>query len=224
MDSVSTIELIGLSVTVALSPFPILVIVPLLTGERARMRGGLLAFGWAVGLLIALGVSSLILNVVADGVGTDAAGSTWIDWVKAAVGIVLVAVSMKTVRARPRTGEEPTEPGLITSLAGASNLKVLAIGIALAALNPKIILLAIGAASAIADGGISIAIGGATFVLIGSLSTLALLLVRLADTAKSGRVLAWASRAMARHGGVVIAGLLTVIGIGLIAEFLATLG
>ncbi|MCB0879088.1 MAG: GAP family protein [Thermoleophilia bacterium] len=213
---VSIIELVGVSVTVGLSPFPILAIIPLLGDPRGRGRAVALALGWSLGLLAGIIVATAAATMIDDTAGGGSTG--WIGWTKAVLGVLLVAVAAKSWHSRPRTGADREASGWLDALASASTARIWLTGTALSLANPKIVVLALGATSAIASGPISTAAGIAVFVVVGSSGMLALLAVAIVDRPSTARLLGRAEAFMTRHGSAIVGVLLAVIGTLLVID------
>lgn len=220
--NVALLELLGLSVTVGLSPFPILAMIPLVSDPDGRARARALALGWSLGLLAAIVVALLLVEGLGAPAGAGDASRT-VGWIKLLLGVVLVAVAVKSWMSRPRSDADRADPAWMASLASATVPRIGITGLALAAANPKILVLALGAASAITTAPVTRITGAALFVVIGSLSLLALLVAAAVDGPVTRRALAGAEAFMSRHGSTILAALLGVIGVLLVGDGLDVL-
>jgi threonine/homoserine/homoserine lactone efflux protein len=163
-----------MAVGVALSPVPIIAVVLMLVSRRARVNGPLFILGWLIGLA-AVGV--LVLGIVGPN-NTDDSGepATWVSWLKIVLGALLLLLALKQWRSRPHEGDEPEMPKWMGPIDAFTPIKAAGAGVLLSALNPKNLLLAIGAGAAIALTGISggeQAVAYAVFAVIGTIGVAA---------------------------------------------------
>ena len=159
-----------LAIAVALSPIPIIAAILVLVSPRARSNGPAYVAGCLVGLAV---VGTIVLLVAGP---TDASENgepaTWVSVLKLVLGVLLLLVALKEWRARPRQGEVPETPKWMGAIDRFTVVKAFGTGVLLSGGNPKNLLLAIGAAAAIAQTGIpgsEQAIAYAVFALIGTL-------------------------------------------------------
>jgi threonine/homoserine/homoserine lactone efflux protein len=160
-------QVIAFAVGVALSPVPIIGVVLMLSGPRARSNGPAFLLGWMLGLAV---VGTIVL-LVASGAEASEEGTpaTWVGVVKIVLGVLLLFVAARQWRGRPREGEEAELPGWMRAVDTFTAPRAFGLAAALAAINPKNLLLTVGAAAAIAQTGASTgnqAIALAVFVLL----------------------------------------------------------
>lgn len=142
-----------LAIGVAVSPMPIVAVVLMLVTPRARTNGPAFLLGWMAGV----GVAGGILLVVADpaGASDDGAPATWVSWVKLVLGVLLLAVAVHQWRGRPHAGDDVAAPKWMAALDTFKPPQALGTATALAAVNPKNLLLIVGGAAAVAQTGAS---------------------------------------------------------------------
>ncbi|WCB94430.1 hypothetical protein DSM104299_03167 [Baekduia alba] len=164
-------QVLSFAVGVAISPLPIIAVVLMLATPSGRLNGPAFLGGWLLGLA-AVGTIVLIASSGADATDADGAPATWVSWLKIVLGVLLLGVAVKQWRGRPRAGEEGTLPGWMKTIDTFTPTRSVAMGVALSAINPKNLLLTIGAAAAIAQTGASTgsqAAALAVFVVVGAL-------------------------------------------------------
>jgi threonine/homoserine/homoserine lactone efflux protein len=218
-------QILTLGVGVALSPIPIIAVVLMLGTPRGRANGPAFVLGWVIGLAV---VGAIVL-AVAGGAGAkeDAEPATWVDVVKIAVGVLLVLVAVRQWRGRPRRDAEAELPGWMRTIDTFTPTRSLAIAAGLSGINPKNLLLTVGAATAIAQTDISTgeqAIALAVFILVGTLGPgipVAIYFV-LGDRAR--RLLDDLKTRMAANNAAIMAVLCLVIGVKLIGDGISGLG
>jgi threonine/homoserine/homoserine lactone efflux protein len=163
-------QVLSFAVGVAISPIPIIAVVLMLATPRGRTNGPAFIGGWLVGLSV-VGTLVLLGSSGADAT-TDSAPATWTEWLKIGLGVLLLLVAVKQWRGRPAQGTESELPKWMATIDGFTAGKAAGMGALLAGVNPKNLLLTVGAAAAIAQTGASSgsqAAALAVFVIIGTL-------------------------------------------------------
>ena len=217
-------QVLSLGVGVALSPVPIIAVVLLLGTARARANGPAFVLGWVTGLAI---VGTIVL-LAASGADASESGepATWVDVLELVLGCLLVLVAVRQWRGRPREGDEAALPKWMQTIDTVAPGKALAMGALLSGVNPKNLLLTLGAASAIAQTGVDTgqqAVALAVFVAIGTLGPGLPVAIYFALGARAKRVLDDLKLWMAAHNAAIMAVLCLVIGTKLIGDAIAGL-
>jgi threonine/homoserine/homoserine lactone efflux protein len=180
--------------------------------------------GWVTGLAI---VGTIVL-LAASGAEASESGepATWVDVLELVLGCLLVLLAVKQWRGRPREGDEAALPKWMQTIDTVAPGKALAMGALLSGVNPKNLLLTLGAASAIAQTGIDTGqqvIALAVFVAIGTLGPGLPVAIYFALGARAKRVLDDLKVWMAAHNAAIMAVLCLVIGAKLIGDAIAGL-
>jgi hypothetical protein len=213
-----------LAIGVALSPVPIIAVVLMLTTPRAGSNGIAFVVGW----LLALGVIGAIVLALAGPADASDNGepATWASWLKLVLGVLLLVVAARQFRGRPHEGDEAALPKWMNAIDRFGPGKALGSGAALAGLNPKNLLLAVGGAVAIAQTGISggqQAVAYVVFAVIGTLGVGVPVVLYLAMGKRSaellGRLKAW----MGHNNAVIMSVLCLVIGMKLVGDAISGL-
>ncbi len=163
-------QVLSFGVGVALSPVPIIAVVLMLGTARGRVNGPAFIAGWIVGLAV-VGTIVLLASGGADA-SEDGAPATWVSVLKLMLGLLLALVAVKQWRGRPRDPADAHLPTWMGTIDRFTPGRATAMGVALSAINPKNLVLTVGAAAAIAQTGESTgsqAVALAIFVLIGTL-------------------------------------------------------
>jgi threonine/homoserine/homoserine lactone efflux protein len=213
-------QVLPFAVGVAISPVPIIAVILMLVTVHARANGPAFIVGWIVGLSI-IGVIG-----IAGASGDSSGPPTWLVWLQAVLGVLLLVVAARQYRARPQDGEVAPTPKWMGAIDSFTPGKALGAGVLLSALNPKNLLLAVGAAATIEQTGASTgdeAIAYLVFALIASIgvTTPVVLFFALGDRAPAvlERIKTW----MGRNNAVIMAVLCLVIGVKLIGQALSGL-
>lgn len=156
------------------------------------------------------------------GAGTDDGGpETWVSFVKLAVGALFLLLAARTWRTRPRAGQEAAMPKWMQAIDTFTTGKSFGVGLLLSGVNPKNLALTIAAATAIAQTGSSggeAALALAVFILVGSLSIIAPVVIYFAMGPKGAVVLEEIKQWMAAHNAAIMTVLLLVLGMKLIGD------
>jgi threonine/homoserine/homoserine lactone efflux protein len=217
-------QILPLGIAVALSPLPIVVVVLMLVTERARSNGPSFVLGWVAGLAI---VGAVVLAIASPtDASEDGQPATWVAVLKLVLGTLLLLVALRQWRTRPREGEDPPVPKWMRALDGFTAPKALLAAAFLSGLNPKNLLLSVGAALAIAQTGIS---GGqqaaayTVFVLIATVGIATPVVIYFALGTRSAAILGHLKDWMSHNNAVIMAVLCLVIGAKLIGDGVAAL-
>jgi len=216
--------ILPLAVGVALSPIPIIAVVLMLVTARARSKGPAFVAGWLAGLAI---VGAIVL-AVAGGVGASDEGEpeTWASVLELVLGALLVLAALRRWRGRPTAGADPETPKWMAAIDGFSPVKSLGMGVLLSGLNPKNLMLAVAAAAAIAQTGISggeQAVAYAVFAVLGTLGVGTPVVLYLVMGERSQDMLDRLKRWMSMHNAAIMTVLLLVIGVKLIGSAIGAL-
>jgi threonine/homoserine/homoserine lactone efflux protein len=215
-------QVLPFAVGVAISPVPIIAVILMLVTAHARVNGPAFIVGWIVGLSI---IGVIVIGIA--GAGGDSSGPpTWLLWLQAVLGVLLLLVAARQFRSRPQDGDVAPTPKWMGAIDSFTPGKALGAGVLLSALNPKNLLLAVGAAATIEQTGASTsdeAIAYLVFALIASIgvATPVVLFFVLGDRAPAllDRMKTW----MAQNNAVIMAVLCLVIGVKLIGQALSGL-
>lgn len=214
-------EVLPAALGVALSPFPIIAIVLVLSTPKARANALGFALGWVVGVSVITAVLVFVTGP-ADDAGSDAA--TVVGWIKVVVGVALLALAAKKWRTRPRDGEEPTTPGWMASLDAIEPVRAIGLGAALGAANPKNLAFTFAAASSISELGLSgsdAAVAGAIYVALASITVLAPVGAHLVSGPRVEPALNSVKEFMLANNAVIMMVILLVLGAKVLGDGLA---
>ncbi len=164
-------EVLTFAIAVAISPIPIIAVILMLFSTRARVNGPAFLFGWVVALAA---VSTIVYVVSHDGnVASSSTAADSVSWGKIVLGVVFLLLARRNWRNRPAPGAQPTMPGWMARVDSLSPLQAAGLGVVLAAVNPKNLILTMGSAAGLAQLGLSTSdaiVAIAVFVLLASVS------------------------------------------------------
>ena len=101
-------DILPLALGVAISPIPIIAVILMLLSPKARENGPAFLVGWVAGLAVV----SIVVTVLSGnaGLGSGGGGSAMGSLIKVVLGLLLVGLSVRDFRNRPRSGEQPPLP------------------------------------------------------------------------------------------------------------------
>jgi threonine/homoserine/homoserine lactone efflux protein len=217
-------QVLAFGVGVTLSPIPIIAVVLMLATPKGRVNGPAFLAGWILGLAV---VGTIVL-LVSSGAGASENGgpAEGLSIVKLALGVLLLVVALRQWRGRPHGDATPELPKWMRTIDTFTPPRACGIAIALSAVNPKNLLLTVGAGAAIAQTGASTgdqAVALVVFVLLGTLGpgipVAIYFLMRDRATEILGSLRGW----MARENATIMAVLCLIIGAKLIGDAISGL-
>jgi hypothetical protein len=149
----ATGEILPLAIGIAISPLPIIAVILMLTTPRARTNGPAFLGGWLLGLVVVGGV----VLVVADAAGAASSDerSRLVSAITLGLGVVLLVLSWRQFKGRPKPGADTPPPKWMKALDGFTATRSLAVGALFSGVKPKNLILTAAAAASIAKSGIA---------------------------------------------------------------------
>ncbi|HZC75122.1 MAG TPA: GAP family protein, partial [Gaiellaceae bacterium] len=146
-------EVLTFAIGVAISPVPIIAVILMLFSQRARVNGPMFLLGWIVALALVSGV----VYAVADtgNAATSSTASDGISWGKIVLGVLFLLLAVRQWRSRPKPGTDPELPKWMAGIDSLQPGKAFGLGALLAGVNPKNLILTLGAAAGLAQLGLS---------------------------------------------------------------------
>jgi len=212
-------EILTFAVGVAISPVPIIAVILMLFSERARVNGPAFLLGW----LIALGAVSAAVYALSDvsKASTSSTAADTIAWGKIVLGALLLLMEVRSWRQRPDAGEQAPMPKWMSGIDRMTAATAFGLGLLLAGINPKNLILTAGAAAGLAQLGLSTSdavVSLIVFVVIGSLTIAGPVFYYLTGgeraKARLDTVKAW----LVAHNAAVMTVLFLIFGANLIAK------
>ncbi len=217
-------DILPMAIGVAVSPVPIIAVILMLFGPRARTTGPAFALGW----VLALSVVGGVVLVVADtsDVSSEQDPSDAVFAVKLIIGLLFLVLAVRQWSSRPKEGEEPEMPGWMSAIDQFTPIRAFGMAILLAGVNPKNLGLTLAAGSTIAQAGLSDAdpwIVLLVFVALASLTVVLPVAYYLVAGDSAERALNTMKSWLIANNATVMAVLLLVIGVMLIGDGLGGL-
>lgn len=136
------------AVAIAISPVPIIAVILMLMSPRPKQLGLAFLTGWFVGVLVATTVVTLLAGVIPEP-DTSGGSQPIIGAIQLTLGVLLLLLGIKQWRSRPAPGTEAKLPAWMSKIDSMGALAALALAFALAAVNPKNLLVAAAAGTVI---------------------------------------------------------------------------
>jgi hypothetical protein len=215
-------DLLPAGLAVALSPFPVIAIVLVLSSDRASTLGPAFAAGWLVGL------SAITAGFIAFAGGTSDPGepAPLLGWLRVVLGLGLLALAVAKWWGRPPAGEEVPLPPWMASLDDLSPTRAVGYGAALGGLNPKNLALAGAGGTTIGQaalGAQSSALAGLVFVALGSSTVVGAVVAHLVAGERAAPALSAVSQFMTDHHTGIMVVVLALLGATVLGEGLGAI-
>lgn len=212
-------DILPLALGVAISPIPIIAAILMLLPPKA----GSTATGFTVGWVLGIGGGYAVFVTIASVVGLDAGsgGNSTTATIKIVLGVLLLLLAAKQWRERPHAGEEPTMPAWLAAIDKVTPATAFGLGVLLSVVNPKNLLMIVGAAVAVSHLGVdgtTLTVAGVVFTVIAA-STVAVPVI--AYFSARDRVTGWLTELkvwLTANNAAVMATLLLVIGVVMIGK------
>ncbi|MFT2816473.1 GAP family protein [Leifsonia sp. A12D58] len=212
-------DVLSLALGILISPIPIIAAILMLLSPRARATSIGFMVGWILGIAFAVTLFTLISSLLPEPGADDSkpvAGT-----IKIILGILLLLLALRQWRGRPRGDDEPKLPGWMKAIDSMTAAKGVGLGFLLAAVNPKNLLLSIGAgliigASGLPAGQVTVVI--IVFTVIAGASVLVPVIAYLVASARMAGPLDAMRTWMTRENAVIMSVLLLLLGVVLIGK------
>lgn len=207
-------QLLPLAVGIAISPIPIIATILVLLSPQARRSGVAFMLGWLAGIVVAVVVFTLLSSVIPE---SDTSVPHPIKaTIQLLAGLALLFMAVRQWRNRPQAGTEPTLPGWMGALDSMPTGKVFGLGFLLAAVNPKNLVLAIGAGVSLGSAALplgSLVIVIVIFVVIAGSTVSVLVIANLVVSRQIQGILASLRVFLVGNNAIVMSVLLLLIGV-----------
>lgn len=163
-------DFLPLALAVAISPVPIIAVILMLLTPRAGAASRGFLFGWLAGIVVGLVLFAILAAVAGIGSGGS---STWGAVIRLLLGTLLLLLAAGQWRSRPRSGEPAALPGWLKAIDKVTPPLAVGLGFLLAAVNPKNLVLLVGAGVDLGGAGLSAgaAVGAGAFFVVLAAST-----------------------------------------------------
>jgi threonine/homoserine/homoserine lactone efflux protein len=212
-------DILPLALGVAISPIPIIAAILMLLSPKARSNGVGFLLGWIIGIIVGVTVFTLLASAIpaSDPNAAQPIKGT----IQLIIGVLLLLLAVGQWRKRPRKGEEVVLPTWMQAIDKMRFPVAFGFAFLLSAVNPKNLIMAAGAGTAIATAGLPI--GGEIAVIaiytVIAASTVAIPVIGYLFAADRLRApLASLREWLGKENSIIMAVLLLVIGVAMIGK------
>jgi Sap-like sulfolipid-1-addressing protein len=212
-------DILPYAIGVAISPVPIIAVILMLFSARAKVNGPLFMTGWAAALAVVAGAAYLLST--AGDAGTDSGASDGVSWSQVVFGVLFLLLAGRSWRNQPEPGAEPAMPKWMAGIDSFTPGKALGLGALLGGVNPKNLLLSLGAGSSLAQldaGTTDTVVALIVFVLLGSITVAGPVVYYLVGGDRAKAELDTMKTWLGAHNAAVMTVLFLVFGVVLIAK------
>lgn len=214
--------ILPLALGVAISPIPIIAAILMLLSPKAKGTSVGFLLGWVLGIVVALVVFILLASVIPE--SDPDASKPIAGTVELLLGVLLLVLALRQWRSRPKAGEQPKLPAWMNAIDQLNAGRGFLLGFALAAVNPKNLLLAASAGVAIGTAGLGlgqIVVVALVFVLIAAITVLGPVVAYLVASARLAGPLDSLRVWLVHNNATIMTVLLLVIGVAVIGKGIA---
>lgn len=212
-------EILPLALGIAISPIPIIAAILMLLSPKAKSTSLGFLLGWVLGIVAAVVVFTLLSSILPQDDADEPAPIAGV--IKLVLGAGLLFLAFRQWRSRPHGDAEPALPKWMSAIDTMTAVRALVLGFLLSGLNPKNLLMGVGAGVAIGSESLT---GGETtlaiviFTLIAAASVavpvIAYLIAATKMTGPLGSLRTW----LVHNNATVMTVLLLVIGVVMIGK------
>jgi len=213
-------ETLPFAIGVAASAVAVIALVLILQGSRALPSGLSFTLGWVLGVGVVCAVG------VAFGLAVSDDPARWTQWLRTLLGALLLVAAVRKWRQRVPSGQEPTPPKWMSGLQDSAPGKAAVLGFLLGGINPKNLMLTLGAAATLGASGLSSSelwITGIAYVIVASLTVLVPMGIYILMRSKADELLANLGEWMKSNSDAITIVVLVIFGVKLLLGGLAGL-
>lgn len=221
------LEIIGATLAnataIAISPIPVIAVILMLMSPRAVTMGVSFLAGWLLGILVATTVFTPLADVVPEP-ETNGGSQPILGTAQLVLGAGLLLLAVKQWRGRPRDGETPELPAWMSKIDTMKPGAAFVLAVALAAVNPKNLLVAASAGATIGRGSggmVEAIVPILVFTLIAGLSVLAPVVIVLVARNAAGTALTGIREWLTTNNAAIMTVVLVVLGAQVLGKGLA---
>lgn len=213
-------ETLPFAIGVAASAVAVIALVLILQGSRALPSGLSFTLGWVLGVGVVCAVG------VAFGLAVSDDPARWTQWLRTLLGALLLVAAVRKWRQRVPSGQEPTPPKWMSGLQDSAPGKAAVLGFLLGGINPKNLMLTLGAAATLGASGLSSSelwITGIAYVVVASVTVLVPMGIYVLMRSKADELLANLGEWMKSNSDAITIVVLVIFGVKLLLGGLAGL-
>lgn len=212
-------DVLPLALGIAISPIPIIAAILMLLSPKAKGTSVGFLVGWILGIVVAVVVFTLLASIIPE---QDPDASKPVSGtIKLVLGVLLLFLAARQWRSRPKAGEEPPLPKWMAAIDDMTSGRGFGLGFILSAVNPKNLIMAVGAGVIIGTGGLTVgedALVILLFTVIAASTVAVPVIAYLVASARMAAPLESLRAWLVHNNATVMAVLLLVIGVVVIGK------
>jgi hypothetical protein len=215
-------QVLPFAIAIALSPFPIIGLILILFTKQARTNSLVFTLGWIVGLAVVAAIIWALFSTGRITAGSDSAESG-ASLITLLLGLALLFLAWRQWQSRPKPGEPVKTPKWMATTDSITTPGAFGLGFLLSGVNPKNLILNIGAALTIAQAPLDSTetlIVVIIYLLLASVSVIALVVYYQVAGAGAENTLNDLRAWLIQNNTAVMAVLLLVFGVKFVGDFL----
>lgn len=212
-------EILPLAVAIAISPVPIIATILMLMSPRAKAMGFSFLGGWVLGIVVAVTAFTLLAGIIPE--PTSGGSQPIVGAIQLVLGAALLFMAVRQWRGRPRSSEDAELPKWMSAIDTMKPAAALGLAFLLAAINPKNLLLAVAAGTAIGRSELEVSatvVVIAVFVVIAAISVAVPVIGYSVAPQKAEAMLDRVREWLTMNNSTIMAVLLLVIGAQLLGK------
>jgi threonine/homoserine/homoserine lactone efflux protein len=212
-------DILPLALGIAVSPIPIIAAILMLLSPKAKGTSVGFLLGWVLGIVVAVVVFTLLASVVTP--SDPDASNPVAGWIKIILGLGLLVLAVRQWRSRPKPGEAAALPKWMAAIDTMTTGRGFGLGFLLSAVNPKNLLMGIGAGVIVGSAGLTTgeaAVAIAVFTLVAASSVAIPVIAYLVASKRMAGPLESLRTWLLQNNATVMAVLLLVIGVVVIGK------
>lgn len=218
MDTIGNV--LPYAIGIAISPVPIAAAILLLLGPGAPRSAVGFGAGWVIGIVAAVSVLTWLLQLLPG--SEDTAARPVVATVQLILAGCLLALAARQWRHQMTPDAEPATPPWMRAIDRTTPIAAVGLGLALAAANPKNLLLAASSASVISASD-SIVAGLAVHSILASSTVVAPIVYYLIAGDRAAEALQRLRTWLTEHNSAIMTGVLLVLAASLVGKALGNL-
>jgi len=212
-------QILPLAIGIAISPMPIIAAILMIMSTKGRTTSLGFLLGWVLGIITAVIAFTLLSSLLPDGGPTGPQPIKGV--IQLVLGVLLLLLAVRQWRSRPKPGHAATLPKWMQAIDTMRFLPAAGLGFALAAINPKNLLLAVSTGASIGAGALDPAgtvVVIAVFVVIASATVVVPVVGYAVAADRLSGALASLREWLTRENAAIMAIVLLVLGAAVIGK------
>lgn len=216
-------DILPLALGIAISPIPIIAAILMLLSPKAKGTSVGFLIGWVLGIVVAVVLFTLLSAIIPE--QDQDASNPIAGTIKILLGAGLLFLALRQWRSRPKPGQDAALPKWMAAIDTMTAGRGFVLGFLLSAVNPKNLLMGIGAGVIIGTGGLTLGettLAIVVFTVIAACTVAIPVIAYLVASERMAGPLESLRGWLVHNNATVMAVLLLVIGVVLVGKGIAS--